>query len=212
MDGKIYLKKIIFFGEHSPLNNKVIEILKKHYSVNCENFTVSDSTVSGTHRSVVKYVTEYDIKDCFIVIAWPSPYRIELREDTDDTTNNSYHFFDENYFTFVKDRHFTKSKAKYNKLHMFNSIIFDKHLIHGKWAVTAYGLIEFLKSFDIKFIMYNSILPIEFDQFNKNTLKNINRHYYINAIDKNDTMHKIANKDINAWTNKLIEYMDCIIK
>jgi hypothetical protein len=198
--------------EASPLQDRFIETLAEHYAAEVENLVNTDATVSEVHRSVVRYVVEFDTTDCFIVIGWPSPYKIELREDPIDKSNNRYQFNDENYFSFTLNQYLTKPNMKYNKLHKFSSIIFDNILVNGKWAVTAYGLTEFLKSFDIPFVMYNSHQPIEIDQFNKNTIKNIDRQYYSSTVDKKETMNKIANHSERVWADKIITEIDRIAK
>lgn len=205
------MKNIIFFGDSIIFKTEFPKIICDHYSAVPNDFTYPEATISGVNRSVVKYLVEYPIDDCFFLIGWPSPMRLEFREDPDENDdNNKYFFNDPNYFTFTEKKYIKQPDIRYNRLHRFNSILFEKHLINGKWAATSYGLIDTIKAYDVPFLMFNIHEPIRFNVLIKNTLKNMDKKFYHDPIEKKGTFIYNINKDANSWTKKIIKRMDAV--
>ena len=148
------------------------------------NLTTPYTSNQEIHRNIIQYVATHPVKDRTFLIGWSHPKRRYLKLDKDA-------------FTYSPERMDYPSNM-INRLHDYDSIIFDPVLVNEQFATTAFAVQSVLKSLGAKYYMFNTWACIDYSGNIKKLCKNLDHKYYHNPINQDSTMVSYITK--NGYT------------
>ena len=192
--------RLVSFGDEYCTKNTATDMVANLLGYKFVDQADPLMTNARIFRDVVRYTTEHNYEDCVFLIGWTTPYKMDAEHGGE-------------YFVYSPDIKNYPSRA-YNKLHKYDSYLFDEILINNTWVGLAYGLQEYLLSLNVKYFMYNTQENIMFNTHTRQTLKNLDGRLYHNPLNKGSTMlyhlkqqgyHKIDNQAHKAWADFIIQ-------
>ena len=168
--------KLVFFGDEYINNENLIPtFVSNKLNLEFENLSTNDASNTCIHNTIAKKILSLTAPDDYIfLIGWTSPFRLDAE-------------YDGTYFTY-KPGSKDYPNSMMNKLHKFDDYLFNKILVGQRWASIVYGVQQLLESQGIKYYMFNIHNPLDYNNYTKDMLDNINRKYYFDGAAESSTM------------------------
>lgn len=174
MDGGQNLTTVCGFGDnYLELDNNVIELAAERLGCEYENFAQKDTSNNQIQIEVTKRAIQFAQEDIIFLIGWTHPNRYDAIDQ-------------DKYFTY-RENSTNYPIITMNKLHKYDSYLFDNLLISQKWAAQIFGLQNLLEAKGIKYFMFNTQVPLNFNRYTEKTIRKIDHTKYYDCIGPKST-------------------------
>lgn len=196
---------LVAFGDKNLVGGKNAPYyLAQKLGYNFIDLTTETSGPQSVFRLVTKYTAENE--NFMPVIGWSNVQSIELRKIFKREFYTG--FSDPNYFTYGSND--KKTDIEFQRLNKWKHILHDEDLTNIRWCNLVVSIQEFLKSFDIPYLMYNIENSITWNEYTLYMIKNIDRKNYIGVENPKANIKKYVKKlGYNFYTD---EGQQCIAK
>lgn len=148
------------------------------------NLTTPFTSNQQIHRNIVNYLSTESTKHKTFLIGWSHPKR-------------RFQSWEGQEYTYAPERTDFPTNA-INRLHDYDSLLFDPVLSNELFATTAFAVQSLLQSRKINYYMFNTWACIDYSGNVKKLCKNLDHRFYHNPISQDSTMVSYITK--NGYT------------